>query len=74
MAYPVQPFSLRLVPGNLLSPMDKTAPNRGRNRPDLFGELRDRQAQVLQDPHTDLSMQSMLLSALDFNFPPGARF
>jgi hypothetical protein len=47
MAYSVQAFGLRFLPGNLLSPMSETTHDRGRDRPGLFGQLCDSQANIL---------------------------
>src|SRR5678816_2115534 len=63
MAYSVEAFGLRLVPGNLLSPMSETTRNRAREPPGSFGQSCDSQANMLQDTHEGLSiLHSMLLS------------
>ena len=51
MAYSVEPFGLRLVRGNLLSPISETGRDCFWERPDLFGQLHDSQANMLQDAH-----------------------
>lgn len=68
MAYSVEPFHLRLVPSNLLSPISESGRDCFWKRPDLIGELHDSQANMLQDVHERLS------SILDLNSPQSARF
>ena len=75
MAYPVEPFGLRLVPVNPLSPISENCRNSFWEHTAVFGQLHDRQANMFQNAHeSSVNIHSMVPSLVDFNSPPNARF